>query len=147
MKTFTTIIALICLQLSAFCQSAISDATTENTAACATLVYSETNKELMTADASPLKCREVTISNLPPVTHSATVLNIDFGMTGSFTFIKNETMQIYEDRDVYIEDMLTGKVFDLKTSTSYTFSVNRRIPNRFVLHIDNMLTRYDISSR
>jgi len=68
-------------------------------------------------------------------------------MTGTFTFKKDSELKVYENIDVYIEDMLTGKIFDLKTAESYTFNVNRRFPDRFVLHMDKMLVRYDVSLR
>jgi len=142
MKLITTLLCLLGFQYIAMCQANATG--TSNAEACM-VGYSESVEALVNEDYAPVKSREITIVSLPPESQSATNVSIDFGMTGSFTFKKSATLEIYSDNDVYIEDMLTGKVFDLKTAESYTFNVNRRIPNRFVLHIDKMLTRYSVS--
>ena len=146
MKIITTLIGIIGFQYIALCQAPVAPQQSTNTTACS-ISYSENLETLVNEEYAAIKCREITITSLPPSTQSVTNVSIDFGMTGSFTFKKDVALEIYNDKDVYIEDMLTGRVFDLKTADSYTFNVNRRIPNRFVLHIDKMLMRYAVSSR
>lgn len=145
MKNIITIIGIIGFQYMAISQSDSTLITSANNSNCF-VEYSEELKEFIPQHASKITCREITITNLPPQTNSVSVFNIDFSMTGSYTFKIDSTLEIYPDKDVYVEDMLTGQVFDLKTSSSYSFKVNRPIPDRFVLHIDNMLARYFVSS-
>lgn len=144
-KIITTLTAAIGLQYAATCQSLVLPVQNAAEEACM-ITYSENSKTLVSNQSAPVKFRELTILSLPPATQSLTPLEIDFGLTGTFTFKKSDILEMYDDRDVYIEDMLTGKIFNLKTADTYSFSVNRRVPGRFVLHIDNMLLRYAISS-
>ena len=148
MKIITTFICIMGFQYIALCQAVTPSAVTQNTMnSTCSVIYSENSELLVSSEQGPFKCREITIMNIPPSTQSVTPLNIEFGMTGSFTFKKDGGLEPHENVDVYIEDMLTGKVFDLKTSDSYTFNVTRRIPGRFVLHMDKMLDRYAVSLR
>jgi len=146
MKIITTLIGIMGFQYMALCQAPAASTQMEKPLTCS-ISYSEKSETLVNEEFAAIKCREIVITSLPPESQSATNVTIDFGMTGSFTFKKDASLEIYNNNDVYLEDMLTGKVFDLKTSESYTFNVNRRIPNRFVLHIDKMLMRYAMSSK
>ncbi len=140
MKFIATLLGIMGFQYIAFCQTN----GTSSPEVCS-VGYSESVEALVNEDYAAIKCREITIISLPPTTQSVTNMTIDFGMTGTFTFKKDAALKILGDNDVYIEDMLTGKVFDLKTAESYSFNVNRRIPNRFILHMDKMLMRYSVS--
>jgi hypothetical protein len=135
------LISLICLLA---CQH-ISLAQASATTPCA-LVFSESGGALVTNDSAPVSCREIRILSLPPATRSLTPVQIEFGMTGAFTFVKDPDLDTSAEGDIYIEDLLTGKVFDLRQGETYTFHVNRRIPERFVLHIDKMIFKYALSS-
>lgn len=148
MKFITTFIAIIALHTTAFCQPAAASEEAETAPATVinSIVYSEDSEALEYSMNAPVKSREITIASLPPATQTLTAINLEFGMTGSFTFKKDPALEVHDNLDVYIEDMLTGRVFDLKTSDSYSFSVNRKFPNRFVLHIDKMLLKYAMSS-
>jgi hypothetical protein len=139
MKTLTTLIGIVAFQCMAFSQSTTITAVPAS-GGCS-ITYFEHSQTLMSGDSSRIKCREITITSLPPSTQALTTINIEFGMVGSFTFKKGSDLNLPETRDVYIEDMLTGKIFDLKTTDSYTFNVNRKVPDRFVLHIDKLLSR------
>jgi hypothetical protein len=145
MKNIITIISIISLQYMSIGQNDSTLIKSANNSNCF-VEYSEELKSFVPEQSSKISCREITIKNLPPQTNSVSVFSVDFGMTGSYTFKIDPTIEIYPDKDVYVEDMLTGQVFDLKTSSSYSFKVNRPIPDRFVLHIDNMLARYFVSS-
>jgi len=148
MKIITTFICIMGFQYIASCQTAAAPALTQNTTTITcSVIYSEGTEYLLHSQEGPIKSREIHISSIPPASYSVTPLKIEFGMTGTFTFKKDSELKVYENIDVYIEDMLTGKIFDLKTAESYTFNVNRRFPDRFVLHMDKMLVRYDVSLR
>lgn len=145
MKTIAIFLILLGLNVSLSAQGIAEQMTNlTNTSECE-LQYSEDSEALEFSGAS-VKCREITISSLPPVTQVSAPINIEFGMTGTFTFKKGINLSEYETKDVYIEDMLTGRIFNLKNMDKYSFNVNRRVPNRFVLHIDNMLSKYALSS-
>jgi hypothetical protein len=103
--------------------------------------YSE-EIDILGLDGPPAKCDQIVIKSLPPVGLTSTPLAIEFGRTGIFTFKKDLDLSEYEGKDVYLEDQLTGKIFNLKDAEEYSFHVNRRVPNRFILHIDNMLIKY-----
>lgn len=143
MKIITTLICILGFQYISSGQTATTPPV-PNAAACS-LVYSEDSKSLKHSEALPVKSRDLIIASLPPLTQSLTTITLDFGMTGAFTFKKEANLNLQDDRDIYIEDMLTGKIFDLKKSDSYTFNVTRRIPDRFVLHIDKMIFKYAVS--
>lgn len=142
MKLITTLIYIMGFQYISLCQTTTTQQPA-GPASCA-MNYSEDSQALTIPE--PVKCREIVISALPPLTQSVTPLNVEFGMTGAFTFKKDASLDVQDDRDIYIEDMLTGKIFNLKTSDSYTFNVNRRVPDRFVLHVDKMIFKYAVSS-
>ena len=55
---------------------------------------------------------------------------------GAYRISKDPQLSIPEGTQVKIEDLLTGVVFDLTTSESFSFKVNRTIAERFVIHID-----------
>ena len=111
-----------------------------------TLGYIEGSKCMKDITGFPARCEKIAIVDLPPVNQALTEIAVDFATTGSYTFVKGADVKLYPDRDVYIEDMLTGKVFDLKNSESYTFNVNRRVAHRFMLHIDKDMHKYAVSS-
>ena len=145
MKIITTLIGILGFQYISFCQTTVPADNNSSVGVCS-INYSESLASLVYGESTKITCHEITISSLPPQTQSVTIVDVDFGRTGSFTFKKDKSLQVYEDNDVYIEDMLTGKVFDFKSSDTFSFNVNRRVPERFVLHIDKMLNRYSVSS-
>ncbi|PBQ32905.1 hypothetical protein CNR22_14355 [Sphingobacteriaceae bacterium] len=148
MKNLITIVAIACFTSSGFAQNesvASLNHKLEVSNTC-TLGYVEGSKTLKDITGFPARCEQIAIVELPPVNQTLTEITIDFATTGSYTFVKSADIKLYPDRDVYIEDMLTGKVFDLKKSESYTFNVNRRVAHRFMLHIDKDLNKYAVSS-
>ncbi|WP_317899906.1 hypothetical protein [Aurantibacillus circumpalustris] len=145
MKIISILIGIIGFQYMSFSQNIVTIDNNSLVTNCS-VNYSEDLASLVYGGSSKITCREITISSIPPQTQSVAVVDIDFGATGTFTFIKDESLQLYNDKDVYIEDMLTGKLFDLKASSNYSFNVNRKVPERFILHIDKMLYRYSVSS-
>jgi len=148
MKHISTLIAVIGIYSISFSQPSaeVEQTPDASVAPSCSMLYSEDSSLLEFSGAMPVKCTEITFTALPPLTQSLTTINLEFGRTGSFTFKKDPDLKMHGDVDVYIEDMLTGKIFDLKTSESYSFNVNRRIPNRFVLHIDKMISKYTLLS-
>lgn len=151
MKKIATLICLIAFQCMALAQSVNTSATAgsnpnaANPLSCS-LVYSEDNETIVFQDSLHARCREMLIVSLPPVTQSVTPLQIVFSAKGSFTFKKDENLELPEGKDVYVEDMLTGMTFDLRNTSAFSFSVNRHIPDRFILHIEKPNTRPSLSA-
>jgi hypothetical protein len=134
MKTIATLIFILVCQHIALCQAALP-VSPQFECACA-IGYSEKLEAIVSSDSIPrIKCRDIMITSLPPSTQNLTSFYIEFGRVGSFTFKKDSSLEVPEDSEVFIEDNLTGKIFNLKTSDAYTFNVNRRVPNRFILHV------------
>lgn len=148
MKKIITLICLIAFQCIAFSQSVNTSAapvSAANPLSCS-LTYSEDQESLVFQDSSRARCREMSIVSLPPITQSLTPLRIVFTAKGSYTFKKDEALELPEGKDVYLEDMLTGMTFDLRNSSVFSFSVNRHIPERFILHIEKPNTRPSLSA-
>ena len=141
MKIITTLIGIMGFQYISLCQPAASAAQQTATTVC-TVDYSDESEALQPLEAAPVKSREIMIVGLPPFTHASIPVNLEFGMTGAFTFKKDPSLDVNSSFDLYIEDMLTGQIFNLKTNNSYSFKVSHKVPGRFVLHIDNLLNRY-----
>lgn len=147
-KAIITLLILVCSTLPGFAQiEAVTNAfhKLEVSNTC-TLGYVEDSKTLKDITGFPARCEQIAIVELPPINQVLTEITIDFAKAGSYTFVKSPDIKLYADRDVYIEDMLTGKVFNLKNSESYSFNVNRRMAHRFMLHIDKDLNKYFVSS-
>ena len=148
MKSIITLLALACYSLPGLSQiETVTNAhhRLEVSNTC-TLGYIEGSKTMKDITGFPARCEKIAIVDLPPANQALTEITVDFATTGSYTFVKSPEVKLYPDRDVYIEDMLTGKVFDLKNSESYTFNVNRRVAHRFILHIDKDMHKYAVSS-
>lgn len=152
MKKIATLICLFAFQCIALSQTLNTSATnggslnSANPLSCS-LVYSEDNEMMVFQDSLRARCREMSIVSLPPLTQSLTPLHIVFTAKGSYTFKKDEALELPEGKDVYLEDMLTGMTFDLRNSSAFSFSVNRHIPDRFILHIEKPNTRPLLSAR
>lgn len=151
MKKIITLISLIAFQGISLAQSVNTAATSGgnsnavNPLSCS-LVYSEDKETIVFQDSLHARCREMLIVSLPPFTQSVTPLQIVFNAKGSFTFKKDENLELPEGKDIYVEDMLTGMTFDLRNSSAFSFSVNRHIPERFILHIEKPNTRPSLSA-
>jgi hypothetical protein len=100
------------------------------------LVYSEEDEALVYKDdGTDHSGHEIVIESLPGFDETHIPVIIAQKLKGSFTFKKHPKLELPEYYTVVIEDNLTGQLFDLKAADSYTFSINRSIPDRFVLHI------------
>jgi hypothetical protein len=110
------------------------------------LIYSEDLEAMISKDASAFGCKDIVVESLPPLTHTYTTFAIDFVEKGNYTFVKDKALELPADHKVYFEDNLTGQVFDLIGMESFTFKVNRSIPKRFVLRIENQTKLYAKSS-
>jgi hypothetical protein len=96
------------------------------------IAYSEDEEAVVYRDSS--HCSEIYISEIPPVEVAKAPLNLRFAK-GTYTFKKITGLMMYQGYDVFIEDALTGQVFDLNKSESFTFHVNRCIADRFVMYV------------
>lgn len=79
--------------------------------------------------------KQVIITSIPYGGKTLSSYVIDFDMEGTFTFTKDASLEIPFNTSVFIEDRITGKVVNLKTSNLYTFKVEELISERFVLHV------------
>jgi hypothetical protein len=101
----------------------------------AVMIYSTERQACVLEDTSHSTTpSEVLIKDLPPLTKKTTPVMIRF-TKGSYTFKTDPSLILPHDSRVYLEDLLTGKEFDLIPGTSYSFNVSRMIPDRFVLNI------------
>jgi hypothetical protein len=129
MKTIATLIAFFGIPFLTF-----SQITNSNPNNCS-IVYSEDMKAYYYADSASMKCEEILLQNLPPLSQSTTLLKLNFVTKGSYTLKKAQGLIVPDGYNVLIEDQLTGQNFDLKSQDSYSFSFNRIIPDRFIMHI------------
>jgi|GEM_PF-1645732 len=80
--------------------------------------------------------KEIVITSLPTLSaYALTSVEITLETLGSFTFKKDPSLMIPFKCEVFIEDKVSGKIFNLKTSGAYTFEVEQHAENRFVMHI------------
>jgi hypothetical protein len=98
------------------------------------LVYSEEEDAIIPKDAGQ-HSNELVIESLPGMEELSIPLLFHQQPKGSYTIKKDPGLELPEFYNVIIEDTLTGNQFDLKYAESYSFSVNRFIPERFVLQI------------
>jgi hypothetical protein len=134
-KIITSLFALL-ISTSGKTQTNEVTALANHTIATCAMIYSEDIENMISQDASAFNCSEIVIQSLPPLSHTYTPLTIDFAVKGHYTFIKDASLEIPSDHRIYFEDNLTGQVFDLSTSNSFTFMVNRSIPKRFTLRVE-----------
>lgn len=151
MKKIATLIAVLGFQYLVSAQSGNLSASadkgyTPTSPVSCSIGYSEDTENFGFLDSSHVRCREIIIQSLPPITQSVTALQITFDAKGSYTFKKDAALELPENKEVYIEDMLTGMTFDLKNAVSFSFSVNRHIPERFVLHIEKSNAKNALSA-
>lgn len=140
MKIITTIISIIGMHYMASAQVAprVSHqplpSAAAKTAVCFVISPSETKPSHVTPGTSD-QYNVITITRLPSSEQVLTSVNIELGMMGFFTFKKDKSLNIPADREVFIEDKLSGKMFNIKACETYAFNVIQHIPNRFVMHV------------
>jgi len=139
MKTIITLIYIAGFQCLSFAQTKPTvpqplnaNNTTTGVRFCISPVNSE---ELKPEYLTSSEAKEIIIKGIPVSEKALASINIEFDMLGSFAFKKDESLAIPFSQEVFIEDKLTGKIFNLKTPAAYKFNVDKWVPNRFVLHI------------
>lgn len=145
MKIITTLIALIAFQFAA---SAQVNATASQKRANKTHFFVTTkNHDYLKAKFTPSnECRSVVITDLPVSGDALTTVSIEIKETGAFTFKKDASLNIPFNKEVFIEDKLSGKMFNLKVEQTHTFTIDELIPNRFVMHILEKLDSESMAS-
>ena len=141
MKKITTLISIIGFQYIVISQTnpvsiLPTSGINQNISNKCSIAYSAEQERMVCQDSSITKCREIVITSIAPGSQITMPIQISFGAKGVYTFKKGADVIIPENRDVYIEDLLTGMTFNLKTSDTFSFSVNRSMPERFVLRIE-----------
>lgn len=131
MKTIITLIFITLLQslLSGQTEQAAPEVKSS------VMVYSEDMEALIYKDEESHFGKEIIIESLPDYSEIMIPVHISQMTKGFYTFKKDPKLVIPEFYSAVIEDNLTGSLFDLKSSDSYSFSINRSIPDRFVLRI------------
>jgi hypothetical protein len=134
MKTIITILLIIFCQGFMFSQAIVNQVSKTN-ASC-TLNYSDEKWIVTHKDPAPHVCKEILIKSVPPVSKAYTPIDMTMSVKGFYTFKKDPSLAISEDYTVVIEDLLTGKYFNMNTKEGYTYSINRgTAEKRFVLEI------------
>jgi hypothetical protein len=100
------------------------------------MIYSEEEEALVYKDTAAQYNEEIIIESIPSFAGEPIPVYINPNVQGQHTFKKHPSLSLPEYYSVVIKDTVTGNSFDLKSSDSYTFSVNRVTPDRFVLYID-----------
>jgi len=139
MKIITTLISIIGFQYMVSAQTAHVSRQPLKAGVSQTkigYILSSEGSEVVKGKFTPSdQTKNIVITRLPAVTLALTSVNIDLNMLGSFTFQGAPSLMIPNNCEVFIEDKLTGKMFNLKTPEAYTFNVVQHIENRFIMHI------------
>ncbi len=93
-------------------------------------------------DQTPHKCKELLIYSLPAVSVSAFDIQVNFDNKGIYAFKRDSKLIVPVDECVFIEDVFTGKFFDLKSTQSYTFAINHNTrETRFLMHVNKPISK------
>jgi hypothetical protein len=141
MKTLLTTLLLVLAQSVIVAQDLASADESESYA----IIYSEDEEALVYKDTSDTQGKDIVIESIPGFDKVSIPVVISQNKKGSYTFKKHPTLFLPEYYSVVIEDNLTGNVFDLQSADSYSFSVNRAMPDRFVLLITKKKTTFTAS--
>lgn len=137
MKILTTLIYIAGLQSLSFAQTkgSVPPQRYENPNKVQYVVTSA-RPDIQVAKFTPsTESRNIIITGIPASASRLTTVNIDFDTMGSFAFKKDAGLKIPSTSEVFIEDKLNGKIFNLKNTGAYQFNVDEKTENRFVLHI------------
>ena len=104
------------------------------------LIYSEEEEALIYKSDVLTTSKEILIQSLPVYGKTSIPVILKQDQKGCFTFKKHPALLLPEYYDVTIEDTLTGEVFDLKNSDSYSFVITKIVPERFILQMNKIKT-------
>jgi hypothetical protein len=137
MKIITTLIYIIGLQYISFANAGapIIPQASGTKASVVFYVSSPASESLRAKYTSSMEAKDLVITAIPAVKKVLTSANIELDMLGTFTFKRDGALFIPDNQEVFIEDKVNGKIFNLRTFATYTFKVERYVPGRFVLHI------------
>lgn len=131
MKTLTILLSIIAFQYAAFAQQPVSQ---KGFVLGYTIESSE--QGAVKAKFTPSSVRKnIMITSVPLSTRALTSENIVIEISGNFSFKKDKSLDIPFNREVFIEDKLTGRTFNLNSSDIYTFSIEEPVKDRFVMHV------------
>ena len=150
MKIITTLFLAASLHTFSFAQlNAVAPPQRNENPNKVSFVISSGHSDFQRAKFTPsTECREIIITGIPVSINRLTSVIIDFDTMGSFAFKKDAGLTIPESREVFIEDKLTGKIFNLRRTGAYKFNVNEISQNRFVLHVlDKSIPEAVVSSK
>lgn len=138
MKIIITCISIIALQFTAMSQSDVrkirQPLKATNQAKIGYVVSTE-EPDFSAIRGTTNQNKEIVITRLPSLKVALTSMNIELNMLGAFTFKRAESLAIPYNCEVFIEDKLTKKLFNLKSSEPYTFNVDEYVADRFVMHV------------
>ena len=140
MKIITTLIYIIGFQYISFSQTNAEIRAQRigqiSTGKGIRFFISSKNQDISKVKLVPsAECRNIVITGIPASDAALISVNIELETKGSFVFKKDPALQIPENREVFIEDKLTGRVFNLKASEAYKFNVEKHVASRFVMHV------------
>lgn len=93
-------------------------------------------------DQTPHKCKTLLIYSLPPVSVNPIDIQVNFDIRGIYNFKRDSNLLIPADQCVFIEDLFTGKFFDLKSTQSFSFTINHATrETRFLLHVNKPVSK------
>jgi hypothetical protein len=104
------------------------------------MVYSEEEDAMIHKDQMARDSKDIIIQSLPGYGEGPVPVYVNDNIKGTYTLKKHPTLYLPEFYSVVIEDTLTGRKFDLKTSDSFSFDVTGPVSDRFVLYITKSKT-------
>ena len=137
MKIINTLIYIIGLQYMSFANTSatVTPYAGNDEATVSYYISSPTSKSLRAKYTLSTEAKDVIITAVPSSENILTSVNIELDMLGTFTFKRDAGLIIPANHEVFIEDKLSGKTFNLKTLATHSFRVDTHMEGRFVLHI------------
>ena len=142
MKTIIVALLITLLPIGSFSQIAQKFNSNNSSDKCmkSSLIYSEDDDALVFKNGVSVSSKEIIIENIPFFDQASIPVYINQEVNGNYTFKKHPALMLPEFYTVIIEDTATGNRFDLKTSDSYSFDIEKNIPERFILQIHKLKT-------
>jgi hypothetical protein len=139
MKTIITLISILALQYLSSAQTTPfapeKSEPSENAVVKSFYVSSSDCKQTKSGFSKPDQSKTIIISNIPTLSSVLNSVNIDLNDTGTYTFKQAPSLIIPNNQAVFIEDKVSGLLFNIQSAQSYIFEVEQNVPNRFVMHV------------
>lgn len=101
-----------------------------------TLSYSNSQWTIAHSYSTHRQCSGLLIASLPSLSQASTPMDLFITVMGSYTLKKDPALQLPPDYSVVVEDLLTGRYYNLNSTEPYVFRMNMGFSQtRFLLEI------------